>query len=63
MVFNTFTGEATATYPTGHNRRVAELAWSEDDVVIYSAGIDGCVYGWNLHSKERVEEHMCKSAE
>lgn len=55
MIFNTYTGEAIATYPTGHIRKVLALAWSKDDVVIYSAGIDGCIYGWNLHEQKRVE--------
>lgn len=63
MVFNTYTGEAIATYPTGHIRQVLALAWSQDDVVIYSAGIDGCIYGWNLHDQKRVEEHFNKNAE
>lgn len=46
-VVSTYTGETVASL-RAHTDRVTSLAWSPDDRSLYSAGLDGCVYKWDV---------------
>jgi len=41
---------------TGHIGPVKRLLWSPDDLVLYSAGMDGNVYGWDLVKNTRLDD-------
>eukprot|EP00948_MAST-09A_sp_MAST-9A-sp1_P000703 g703.t1 len=61
FVMNTYTNDAVETFATGHIRHISELCWSPDDSVLYSAAVDGTLYGYDLRQKKRVEEYVSKS--
>ncbi len=62
MVFNTAKFENISSM-TGHIRPVRSLSWSADDRLLYSAGVDGSVYGWDAASGRREEENMQKACQ
>lgn len=45
----------------GHNGKVRQVIWSQDDSKIISCGMDGAVYEWNVTSYKREGESVLKS--
>lgn len=41
---------------TGHIEPVRRLVFAADDQYLYSAGLDGAIYGWNLLSGVRLDQ-------
>jgi hypothetical protein len=39
----------------GHMMTVVKLAWAPGDQVLFSAGLDGNVYGWPIHKEGKIE--------
>ena len=55
MVYCSYTFQLLNTF-TGHIGPVRRIAWAPNDLSIFSAGVDGNVYGWELTSGARIEE-------
>ena len=53
-VYNTYSFTLVKTL-MGHIRRVRSLSWF-DNILLYSTGEDGSVYGWNINTGKRVDE-------
>jgi len=47
----------------GHCGEVHAMAFSSDDKYLATAGKDGVLYVWNLHTMQRVYEHTSKKTE
>ncbi|EDO36068.1 predicted protein [Nematostella vectensis] len=45
----------------GHNGKVRQVIWSQDDSKIISCGMDGAVYEWNVYNYKREGESVLKS--
>jgi WD40 repeat protein len=39
----------------GHMMTIKSMSWSYSDECVFTAGIDGHVYGWPLRSQDRLE--------
>lgn len=62
VLFNTYTFEAVATLK-GHAGPIRSLAFSADDMMLVTGGIDGAIYEWSLDTRQRVEDHVLKSCQ
>jgi WD40 repeat protein len=52
QVYKTYTGEKIAEL-RGHNNKVRSIAWTADDSMIVSTGMDGAVYEYNVLAEGR----------
>ena len=60
-IYNTYSFERTHVL-TGHQHSITSLAWSSDDKQLLSAGMDGAVHEWDLHTGQRRWEDEAESA-
>eukprot|EP00730_Choanoeca_flexa_P000903 TRINITY_DN10389_c0_g2_i3.p1 TRINITY_DN10389_c0_g2~~TRINITY_DN10389_c0_g2_i3.p1 ORF type:complete len:1202 (+),score=338.92 TRINITY_DN10389_c0_g2_i3:34-3639(+) len=60
QIYSTYTFESVAILK-GHNGRVRSLHWAKDDAKLFSCGIDGAVYEWDMNEFERCNECVLKS--
>jgi WD40 repeat protein len=58
LIYRTYHLSCIATF-TGHIQPSAQLVWSDDDTRIFSAGLDGGIYGWDINTRSRVEDICC----
>ena len=49
----------------GHMAPATRLTWSRDDHFLYSAGVDGALYGWDVNMGSRLEDsqHVVKQCQ
>ncbi|CAG7830333.1 unnamed protein product [Allacma fusca] len=40
----------------GHGNRIRKLCWSWNDAHLYSAGADGAIYEWEIHTSKRTAD-------
>ena len=60
-IYNTYSFERTHVL-TGHQHSITSLVWSSDDKQLLSAGMDGAVHEWDLHTGQRRWEDEAESA-
>ena len=53
-VFDTRTFQSIATLQ-GHTMTVKRVVWAPDDLMLFSAGMEGNVYGWPINQEGRLE--------
>jgi len=58
QVFASYTCAPVTETLRGHNGKVRCLAWSADDGALFSTGVDGAVYRWNLDESKRESEEF-----
>ncbi|KAL0234468.1 hypothetical protein PCE1_001504 [Barthelona sp. PCE] len=46
----------------GHTGRVVCLKWSSDDSLLFSTGLDGSLYAWDVRKLTRVLEYLSKAS-
>lgn len=66
QVFSSYSSEQGHLFNfTGHIGPVKRIVWSRDDRFLYSAGVDGGVYGWNLEQGGRLDDsyHVVKQCQ
>ena len=54
VVFNTATFAQMVNFQ-GHMMAIKRIAWAPGDLVIFSASVDGCVYGWPTSRDGRLD--------
>lgn len=59
-LYNTFTFEACGVL-RGHNNKVQDITWSNDDSKLTTCGADGGVYVWDVLTQGRVGENVLKT--
>ena len=60
QLFSTVTFE-NLTNLKGHNGKVRQLVWSPDDTRLFSCGMDGAVYEWEVATAKRLHEAVLKA--
>lgn len=60
QIYSTVTFE-NVTNLKGHNGKVRQLIWSPDDTRLFSCGMDGAVYEWEVSTSKRLHEAVLKA--
>jgi len=60
QVYSTTTFENVSNFK-GHNGKVKQIIWSNDDTKLISCGIDGAVYEWDTVGGKRTGEYVLKN--
>ncbi|CAF3187836.1 unnamed protein product, partial [Rotaria sp. Silwood2] len=60
QIYSTVTFE-NITNLKGHNGKVRQLVWSPDDTRLFSCGMDGAVYEWEVATSKRLHEAVLKA--
>ncbi|CAF3835653.1 unnamed protein product [Rotaria sordida] len=60
QIYSTVTFE-NITNLKGHNGKVRQLIWSPDDTRLFSCGMDGAVYEWEVATSKRLHEAVLKA--
>ncbi|CAF3648658.1 unnamed protein product, partial [Adineta steineri] len=60
QIYSTVTFE-NITNLKGHNGKVRQLVWSPDDARLFSCGMDGAVYEWEVSTSKRLHEAVLKA--
>ncbi|CAD7930849.1 unnamed protein product [Amoebophrya sp. A25] len=47
---------------TGHLSVISQILFSVDDTLLMTCGRDGCIYGWEVASGNRIIEHVSKGS-
>ena len=60
VIFSNYTLEKLGVL-SSHTAMVKSIAWSQDDLGLVSAGIDGAVYEWKVATFERTQENVSRN--
>ncbi|CAF1015427.1 unnamed protein product, partial [Adineta ricciae] len=60
QIYSTITADHVTSLK-GHNGKVRQLVWSPDDARLFSCGMDGAVYEWEVTTSKRLHEAVLKA--
>eukprot|EP00466_Bigelowiella_natans_P020910 jgi/Bigna1/37070/e_gw1.17.10.1 len=59
LIYQTYTCEKIAKL-SGHTGKVTSINWAENDRALFSSGVDGSIFSWNVRAWNKLYDHNQK---